>query len=244
RALAIAESVWGLDHPETATVATNLAPLLIASGESARARMLLEQALVGQERLLGASHPSLSMTHMQLGLVALNDGDIGRGIAELEKCVAGRRADPPTATGAICRLNLAQARLLVGGCASALPELRGVAQEFTALQKGNEHDREIAIALLTEAGCEIDSEPRKADAALARVEETVPAVADPTMHAETKLMRAHIRWTRGEHDEARALARAARAALATPGATDPEIIAMGGSEQSLIRRIDDWLAEH
>ncbi len=244
RALAIAEQAWGLDHPETATVAIHLAPLLAARGQPARARNLLEQALAGQRRLLGPRHRSLGTTLMQLGLLALGDGDFPRGITHLEACIEVHRDLPPTASGLVCRFNLAEARRLTEGCAGALPLLDGLADAFASVTKADEHDREITFALVAEAGCLVDTEPRRAEQALVRIGELGGAIDDRDLQAEVKLLHAKARWGLGDERGARAYAEQARALLrATPHAVDPEVMQLGGVG-SIAAQVDEWIATH
>ncbi|MBX7080293.1 MAG: protein kinase [Nannocystaceae bacterium] len=193
RALAIAAASWGLQHPESATIAINMAPLLAATGQAARAQDLLQQALAGQQRLLGPHHPTLALTHMQLGLVAFHLGDEARGVDELRACVDALREEPPSVTRANCRLNLAQVLTARGDCEDAEPLLRGVADDYGAIAKANEHDREIAITRLTEAHCTLARDPAAAVRLLEQAESLARALDDREMVAEIEALRAAAR---------------------------------------------------
>jgi hypothetical protein len=57
RALAIHERVDGPEHPDVATILTNLGKLLYNLGESSAARPLLERALAIRQKVLGPEHP-------------------------------------------------------------------------------------------------------------------------------------------------------------------------------------------
>ncbi|MBL4687565.1 MAG: protein kinase [Nannocystaceae bacterium] len=245
RALAIAEAVWGLGHPEAAAVVINMVPILASKGQADRARELLERTLVGLTQSVGAEHPQVALTHMQLGLLSLATGDPESAGEHLEACVEAYRTQPSSPAAITCRLNLAQMYQFTGRCDAALTQYAGLTEAFEQVEYADEYAREIATALLGEAWCSLEAEPRRAVALLLRVEALAPKVGDPTLGPEAKFYRAKARWQAGDRGpETLALARAAAKKLRVPdSASDPEVLLLGEAGE-LLARVDAWIAEH
>ena len=61
RALAIAEAVFGLDHPDVAIYVNNLGSVLRDLGDYAEAKAAFERALAICEAVFGPDHPNVSI---------------------------------------------------------------------------------------------------------------------------------------------------------------------------------------
>lgn len=76
RALALAENMFGADHPSTATSLNNLARLLHDQGDFSGARPLLERALMIDEKALGVDDLNTAMILNNLGGLLNSEHDL------------------------------------------------------------------------------------------------------------------------------------------------------------------------
>ena len=90
RSLAIRESVIGVEHLDTATSLNNLALLLWAQGENAKAQQRFEQALQIREKLLGTDDPITALTLNNLGVLVQLQGDLDAARPFKERALAIR----------------------------------------------------------------------------------------------------------------------------------------------------------
>jgi tetratricopeptide (TPR) repeat protein len=74
----IREKVLGPEHPDTARSLNNLALLLQAQGDIARARPLFERALAICEKALGPKHPDTATSLNNLAALLRDQGDLAR----------------------------------------------------------------------------------------------------------------------------------------------------------------------
>jgi len=88
RALAIDERVYGNEHPEVATLASNLGDLLRTMGDLAGAKTQIERALAIDEQVYGREHPSVATDASNLGLVLRALGDLAGAKALYERALA------------------------------------------------------------------------------------------------------------------------------------------------------------
>ena len=65
-AIAIKEAILGADHPELATLLTNLGEALSRAGEYRDAQTTFERVLALRERALGPDHPSVGDANLNL----------------------------------------------------------------------------------------------------------------------------------------------------------------------------------
>ncbi|MGD2113789.1 MAG: toll/interleukin-1 receptor domain-containing protein [Acidobacteriota bacterium] len=84
RALAIGEAVYGPEHPNVATLASNLAMILQACGDLAGAEKLSRTALAIHEAIHGSQHPHVATGANNLGLILKARGDLA-GAEELTR---------------------------------------------------------------------------------------------------------------------------------------------------------------
>ncbi len=245
RVLAIARNTWGPGHPETAGTIANMAPILAATGQAQRARELLESSLQTLTARFGDTHPMAGLSHLQLGVLAGSTDDIQGAVRHLEACVHAFRKQPTTPSAITCRLNLAQMQAFTGHCDRALVHYSGLVQAFEAVGAGDEYRRELALALIGQAHCRLEAQPRHTISLLERVETLAPAIDDPTMLPDAMFMRARALWQVGDRADAIDLAQRVSGMLHAPiaGELDPEIVSIGALA-SLRDDVDAWLAEH
>jgi serine/threonine-protein kinase len=89
RSLAIAEEIYGPDHPVVAAILSNLANNLL-SGERApdQVKALFERSLVINEKAYGPDHPKVAMSLLRLGLVLKHRGEKRKARPLLERSLA------------------------------------------------------------------------------------------------------------------------------------------------------------
>jgi CHAT domain-containing protein/Tfp pilus assembly protein PilF len=87
-ALALAEEVFGPEHPTTVTWRNGLAALQTELGEFAAARAQLDQAMAACGKLLGPEHPETVATLRHLGTLCRAQGDYAAGRAYFEQALA------------------------------------------------------------------------------------------------------------------------------------------------------------
>jgi tetratricopeptide (TPR) repeat protein len=88
RALAIAEAVYGPDHPTVATVVNNLGLVLQDLGDLAGAQAAFERALAIDEAVYGPDHPEVATDVNNLGRVLQALGDLAGARAAYERALA------------------------------------------------------------------------------------------------------------------------------------------------------------
>jgi len=87
RALSIAEKVYGLDHPEVATVWNNLGMVLKDLGDLDGAKANYERALKIAEKVYGPDHPTVATVWNNVGMVLKDLGDLGGAKANYERAL-------------------------------------------------------------------------------------------------------------------------------------------------------------
>src|SRR5207244_664743 len=80
RALAIYEQVQGPQHPDVATVLTNLAELYRAPGAYGQAEPFLKRALAIREHVLGPEHPAVATSLHNLAALYQAQGNAGKAV--------------------------------------------------------------------------------------------------------------------------------------------------------------------
>jgi tetratricopeptide (TPR) repeat protein len=124
RALAIYESHFGADHPDTASSLNNLGGVLHELGDLNAARQCHERALAIYERL-GSDHPSTATSLNNLALVLRDQGDLDGARTCLERALAIREArlgrDHPDTSDSLNNL---------GGVLAALGDSRAARNYF------------------------------------------------------------------------------------------------------------------
>ena len=88
RAVAIRESVLGLEHPDTATTYNNLAGLYRHQGDYAQALSFCQKALAISEKVLGLEHPDTAATYNNLAGLYESQGDYAQALSFFQKAVA------------------------------------------------------------------------------------------------------------------------------------------------------------
>ncbi len=91
RALAIAERVYGPDHPHVATGLNNLAGVLQDQGDLAGAKERFERALAIRQAALPPDHPDIAQGLNNLAGVLQDQGDLNQARALFERALAIRR---------------------------------------------------------------------------------------------------------------------------------------------------------
>jgi len=113
RAYTIERAVRGGDHPRTLTVGNGLALMLWGMGRFADAERLLEEVIATRQRVLGASHPQVGGSLMNLGMVRVERNNDAGAVAPLERAV-GLLSPGDSAFGAYALHSLGEARLQLG----------------------------------------------------------------------------------------------------------------------------------
>jgi tetratricopeptide (TPR) repeat protein len=90
-ALAKHEEMLGPDHPDTLSIATNLAVVEMRTGDFSTGLARVERVAEAQARLLGAEHGEVANTLNNLASAYRQDGQIDRAIAVHERVIALRK---------------------------------------------------------------------------------------------------------------------------------------------------------
>jgi tetratricopeptide (TPR) repeat protein len=110
-ALSFYEQVFGANHQDVAATLHNLAAVVEARGDSARAEQHYRRALAIRETRFGADHPDVALTCNNLGRLLADRGLTGEAVGLLERAVAilERRLDAEHPHLAAARSNLTYA---------------------------------------------------------------------------------------------------------------------------------------
>ncbi len=95
RALAIAESALGRDHPDNALPLNNIAKIHWQRGELAAARTAMERSLAIQEAALGTDHPQVGVSLGNLAIIVRDLGDRDGALQLLQRALTILRARLP-----------------------------------------------------------------------------------------------------------------------------------------------------
>ena len=87
RALQIDEKVYGPDHPNVATEASNLGLILKERGDLAGAQRHAERALQIDEKVYGSDHPKVAIRAGNLGLILQDRGDLAGAQRQTERAL-------------------------------------------------------------------------------------------------------------------------------------------------------------
>jgi tetratricopeptide (TPR) repeat protein len=88
RALAIAENVYGPDHPDVAAIANNIGANLKAHGDPAGALQYIERALAIGEKAHGPDHPNVATLANNIGLILKEQGDLAGALQYTRRALA------------------------------------------------------------------------------------------------------------------------------------------------------------
>ena len=88
RALAIAEKVYGPDHPEVATDANNIGQILKAQGDLAGALEYTRRALAIDEKVYGPDHPKVAIRANNIGQILQAQGDLAGALEYTRRALA------------------------------------------------------------------------------------------------------------------------------------------------------------
>ena len=123
RALEMAETKLGMDHPETAASLNNLAGLYLAQEEYAKALPLYERALAIRAKVLGRDHPDTATLLNHLGEWYRSQGEYAKALPLYERALAiwERALGPDHSATATLLDNLSELYESQGEYAKALP---------------------------------------------------------------------------------------------------------------------------
>jgi tetratricopeptide (TPR) repeat protein len=88
RALAIAEKLYGPDHPEVAIRASNIGTILRAQGDLAGALQYTQRALAIDEKLYGPDHPNVAIRANNIGQILQAQGDLAGALQQTQRALA------------------------------------------------------------------------------------------------------------------------------------------------------------
>ena len=88
RALAIAERVYGPDHPEVAIHANNIGYTLQAQGDLAGALQYTKRALPIDEKFYGPDHPKVAIRAGNIGQILHDQGDLAGALQHTQRALA------------------------------------------------------------------------------------------------------------------------------------------------------------
>jgi tetratricopeptide (TPR) repeat protein len=89
RALAIAEKVYGPDHPDVATRVSNIGTILLAQGDLPGALQYTQRALAIDEKVYGPDHPNVARDANNIGgiLILQAQGDLPGALPYLQRAL-------------------------------------------------------------------------------------------------------------------------------------------------------------
>jgi tetratricopeptide (TPR) repeat protein len=177
KALSSSRTIFGKEHPNTASSLGRLATVYQAQGKYAQAVDLLEQALAIQRKVLGEEHPSMASSLGNLAVVYWAQGKYGQAVDLYEQVLAIERKvlgeEHPNMARSLCNLALAyqaqgkyeqavdlheqalaiQRKMLGEEHPSTARSLNNLAETYLALGKYEQSERlhEQALALLRKA---------------------------------------------------------------------------------------------
>ena len=85
RALAIAEKVYGPDHPNVASYANNIGQILQAQGDLAGALRYTQRALAIDEKVYGPDHPNVATDANNIGQILQDQGDLAVAVQYIQR---------------------------------------------------------------------------------------------------------------------------------------------------------------
>ncbi len=88
RQIVLAEELYGLEHPSTATSYNNIGLVYDNQGDYGKALEYYLKALAIHEKTLGREHPSTATSYNNIGLVYGNQGDYGKALEYFFKALA------------------------------------------------------------------------------------------------------------------------------------------------------------
>ena len=88
RALAIAEKLYGPDHPNVATYANNIGQILQAQGDLAGALRYTQRALAIDEKVYGPDHPNVARDANNIGTILMAQGDLPGALQYTRRALA------------------------------------------------------------------------------------------------------------------------------------------------------------
>src|ERR1039458_5024063 len=88
RALAIAEKLYGPDHPNVATYANNIGQIVKAQGDLAGALQYTQRALVIDEKVYGPDHPKVAVRANNIGQILQDQGDLTGALRYTRRALA------------------------------------------------------------------------------------------------------------------------------------------------------------
>jgi serine/threonine-protein kinase len=236
RALQIAEAGLGPDHHQTSAARINLAVMVQAAGDAARAAELFQAGVVALRAEHGDAHIAVADAEDGLGRALKDLGRHEDARAHLTEALRIRRALLPPGSPRIGATlgNLAALRAEVGEHAAAADAF-GEALGIFEATVGEAHPF-YAFALSGRG--EARARSGEVDEGIADLERALRLQAthghEPKRLAEMRWALARVRWdTDGDRAQALDEARAARA----------ELVAVEEAASALVARWDAWLAE-
>jgi tetratricopeptide (TPR) repeat protein len=126
RALAIGEKVYGPDHSNLATYASNIGTILTTQGDLAGALEYTRRALAIGEKVYGPDHPSVARDANNIGLILRDQGDLVGALEYTRRALAisEKVYGPDHPTVAIVANNIGQILKAQGDLAGALEYTR------------------------------------------------------------------------------------------------------------------------
>jgi tetratricopeptide (TPR) repeat protein len=88
RALAIAEKVYGPDHPDVATRVSNIGTILLAQGDLPGALQYTQRALAIDEKVYGPDHPTVATLGNNIGQILKAQGDLAGALQYTQRALA------------------------------------------------------------------------------------------------------------------------------------------------------------
>ncbi len=237
RAIGVLRKTQGEFHPNVGGTLVNKGNVHRAQGDDEQAKEHYRQAKEVFERTLGPDDALVALPLVNLASVALDEGDLDTAEAHAQRAleISTKALGDEHPKLASIYVNLAMVHERRGQLDEALP----LHERAVALRRegfGPRHP-ETGLALAGLGRCRLKRD--EPELALGPLAEAVEILAEHEELAaqwqDVRFAQAQAWWDAGQgRDEARRLARKARAAL----------VKMGAEQRSRVEEIDRWLREH
>lgn len=235
RSLALQQAELGADHPEVATVLTNLGNIASDEGDLALAIKYYERSLAIRETTVPAGDdPSLLANVINnLGTIAQDQKRYDDALALHRRALAIREAiDPESADVAMSLANIAAADRAKGDHVVALAEYRR-SLALAEPRLGKDHPY-VGDALYGIGDCTWQAHSlEESQTALERALAIRKLGARPIEIAEVEFALARTVWDRGQHGRANELVESAR-----------KVFASTDAGKTRLAELDDWRRTH
>jgi tetratricopeptide (TPR) repeat protein len=156
RALAIAEKVYGPDHPATAIRASNIGLILKHQGDPAGALRYAQRALAIDEKIYGPGNPEAATDANNIGAILQDQGDLEGALRYTQRALAidEKAYGPDHPQVAVCAGNIGAILHAQGDPVAALPYARRALRIFAATYGPDHPDTKLArrnLAFLEQA---------------------------------------------------------------------------------------------